>query len=137
MSILFAKNLVLQRERGDLLRDPFWENPFMKQVYSKYFHLKTERISTLNRHIGEQSDPLSCMTGLMCQTVFKHVPLMKAKRSTLKMQYFVKERKVPLRMSHESVMVNEADMDFPNSRTATYRCEARADYQRSRIDLQN
>ena len=32
MLILFAKNPVLQSERGDLLRDPFQENPFMRQV---------------------------------------------------------------------------------------------------------
>ena len=32
MLILFAKNLVLQSERGDLLRDPFRENPFMRRV---------------------------------------------------------------------------------------------------------
>ena len=31
MLILFAKNLVLQSERGDLLRDPFRENPFMRR----------------------------------------------------------------------------------------------------------
>ena len=29
---LFAKNLVLQSERCDLLRDPFHENPFMRRV---------------------------------------------------------------------------------------------------------
>ena len=28
----FAKNLVLQIERSDLLRDPFQENPFMRRV---------------------------------------------------------------------------------------------------------
>ena len=32
MLILFAKNLVLQSERCDLLRDPFRENPFMRRV---------------------------------------------------------------------------------------------------------
>ena len=37
-------------------------------------------------------------------------------------------------VSHESIMVNEADMD---SRTTTFRCEARAESQRSRIDSEN
>ena len=46
--------------------------------------------------MSERGDPLSRMTWLMCQTVLKHVLLMKAKRSTLEMKYFVKERKAPL-----------------------------------------
>ena len=32
MLILFAKNLVLQSERSDLLQDPFRENPFMRRL---------------------------------------------------------------------------------------------------------
>ena len=49
----------------------------------------------------------------MCQIVLKHVLSMKAKSSTLEMKHFVRERKDPLLiMSHESIMVNEADMDF-------------------------
>ena len=36
--------------------------------------------------------------------------------------------------SHESMMVNEAGHGLPNSRATTFRCEARAEYQRSRID---
>ena len=32
MLSLSAKNLVLWSERGDLLRDPFRENPFMRRV---------------------------------------------------------------------------------------------------------
>ena len=31
----------------------------------------------------------------------------------------------------------EADMDFKNSRTTTFRCETRAKYQRSKIDSEN
>ena len=62
MLILFAKNLVLQSERGDLLQDPFRENPLMRQVLSKHVHLKPERISMLNRHMSERGDLLSRMT---------------------------------------------------------------------------
>ena len=40
-------------------------------------------------------------------------------------------------VSHESMMVNEADMGLPNSRTTTFRCEARAKYQRSTNDSEN
>ena len=50
----------------------------------------------LNRLMKERRDPLSRMTWLMCQTVLKHVLFMKAKRSTLKMEYFVKEWTNPL-----------------------------------------
>ena len=40
--------------------------------------------------------------------------------------------------SHESMMVNEADMHgLPNSRTTTFRCETRAKYQRSTNDSEN
>ena len=46
--------------------------------------------------MSERCDPLSRMTWLMCQRVLKHVLLMKAKRSTVEMKYFVKERKDPL-----------------------------------------
>ena len=40
-------------------------------------------------------------------------------------------------VSHESMMVNEADMDFRIPGTTTFRCEVRAEYQRSRIDSEN
>ena len=46
--------------------------------------------------MSERGDLLSRMTWLMCQIVLKHVLLMKAKRSTLKMKHFVRERKDPL-----------------------------------------
>ena len=39
--------------------------------------------------------------------------------------------------NHEPMMVNEADMDFKNSKTTTFRCEIRAKYQRSTIDSEN
>ena len=50
MLILFAKNLVLQSERGDLLRDPFRENPFMRRVQSKHVHLKTKDFHVEQAH---------------------------------------------------------------------------------------
>ena len=40
-------------------------------------------------------------------------------------------------VSQESMMVNEADMDFRIPGTTTIRCEACAEYQRSRIDSEN
>ena len=40
-------------------------------------------------------------------------------------------------VSHESMMVTEADMDFRIPGLPHSRCEARAEYQRSRIDSQN
>ena len=51
----------------------------------------------------------------MCQTVLKHVLFMKAKRSTWRKT--LRERTVrPVidhdDLSHEKIMVNEADMDF-------------------------
>ena len=43
--------------------------------------------------VSYRSDLLSRMRWFLCQTVLKHVLLMKAIRSTLKMKYFVRERK--------------------------------------------
>ena len=40
-------------------------------------------------------------------------------------------------LSHEQTMLNEVNMDFPNSRITTFCCEACAKYQRSRIDSEN
>ena len=40
-------------------------------------------------------------------------------------------------VSHESMMVNEADMDFRIPGLTTFRCEIRAKYQRSTIDSKN
>ena len=70
MLILFAKNSVLQMERGDLLK----------------------RISMLSRLMTEQGDLL--LIQLQHKTILKYV--MKAIRSTLMMKYFVKEWKNPL-----------------------------------------
>ena len=46
--------------------------------------------------LSEWDDLLPRMTWLMCQTVLKHVLRMQAKRSMLKMKYFVSEGKDPL-----------------------------------------
>ena len=40
-------------------------------------------------------------------------------------------------VSHESMMLNEAGHGLSNSRTTTFRCEVRVEYQRSRIDSEN
>ena len=63
---------------------------------TQHVHLKTKKISMLNRHVSERGDLLTLMTWPMWKTVLKHVLLMKAKRSTLEMKYFAKERKDPL-----------------------------------------
>ena len=85
MLILFAKNSVLQTERGDLLR----------QRQSKHVHLKTARVSMLNRLMKERSDLLPLLIQLKRKTALEYVLLMKPIRSTLMMKYFVKERKDP------------------------------------------
>ena len=95
--------------------DPLREDPLMSRVQSKHVHLKTERIPTLKRHMRERGDSLVEQTQEMCQIVLKHVLFMKAKRSTLEMKHFVRERKRSVAdhdVSHEKIMVNEADMDF-------------------------
>ena len=76
----------------------------------------------------------------MYQTVLKHVLLMKAERSTLEMKTLRERTEKSVTdhdMSHESIMVNESDMDFRIPRDATFRCEECAEYQRSRIDSEN
>ena len=77
MLILFAKNLVLQSERGDLL----------KQRKFKHVHLKTARVSMLSRLMMEQGDLLK--TQLQYKTILKK--FMRPERSTLTMRHFVKE----------------------------------------------
>ena len=39
--------------------------------------------------------------------------------------------------SHEQTMLNEVNMDFPNSRVTTFGCEACTEHKRSRIDSEN
>ena len=64
----------------------------------------------------ERGDSFLKQTQNMCQIVLKHVLCMTAKRSTLEIKHFVKERRDPLLnhddSSHEQIMVNEANMDF-------------------------
>ena len=127
MFILFANNLIFQSEQDDLLQDLFWENPFIRRVWSKHVSFEEKRISTLNKHMNEQGDLLSRMTWIMCQIVLKHVMLMKARRSTCENETIWKRTK-------KSV----ADHDVSHeSRITTFRCEARAENQRSRIDSEN
>ena len=70
MLIVFAKNPVLQSERGDLLR----------QMLSKHVHLKTERVSMLNRLMKDRGDLLLLLIRLMRKTALEYVLLMKAIR---------------------------------------------------------
>ena len=63
----------------------------------------------------KRGDSLLEQTQKMCQIVVKHVLLMKAKRSTLEMKTLRErtERSVTDHvMSHESIMVNEVNLDF-------------------------
>ena len=83
--------------------------------------------------MSERGDLLTRMKWPMCQTVVQHVLLMKAVRSTLKMKYFVRERKDPL-LIMTWVMSERGGHRLQISRTTTFRCEVRAEYQRSRID---
>ena len=82
MLILLTKNSVLQIAQGDLL----------KQRKFKHVHLKRARVSMLSRLMTEQGDLL--LIQLQYKTTLKYV--MKPIRSTLMMQYFVKEWRNPL-----------------------------------------
>ena len=89
--------------------------------------------------MSERGDSLVKQTLKMCQIVPKHVLSMKAKSSTLEMKYFVRERKDDCWSWRES-WVHDGERGghgLQNSRTTTFRCEARAEYQRSRIDSEN
>ena len=69
----------------------------------------------LSRLMTERSDLLLLFIRLKYKTALEYVLLMKAKRSTLEMKYFVRERKDPLLIMTRvmsPMMVNEADMDF-------------------------
>ena len=64
----------------------------------------------------ERGDSLLKQPQKMCQIVLKHVLFMKAKGSTLETKHFVRVRGDPFidhdNLSHEKIMVTEADMDF-------------------------
>ena len=85
MSILFAKNSVLQKERDDLLRHVIQtrSSEDRKSLNVEQTHERTGR-------------PVVLLIWLMGKTAHEYVLLMKAIRSTLKKKYFVKERKNPL-----------------------------------------
>ena len=74
----------------------------------------------------------------MCQTVLKHVQVMKAKHSTLETKHFVKGGRDPLSIMTIRVMRKQCwtrwTYGLPNSRVTTFCCEACAEYHRSRID---
>ena len=61
MLILFAKNLVLQSEWDDMLRDPFREKP-VHETSVIQTRSSEDRISTLNRNMSEQGDLISRTT---------------------------------------------------------------------------
>ena len=87
----------------------------------------------------ERSDLFLLWIRLMRKTAVEHVLLMKAIRSTLKMNNFVKEWKIHCWSWRES-WVNDVERGrhgLLNSRTTTFRCETRAKYQRSTIDSEN
>ena len=63
---------------------------------SKHVHLKTARVSMLNRLMEERCDLLLLLIRLKRKTALEYVLLMTALRSTLTMKYFVKEWKNPL-----------------------------------------
>ena len=86
MFLFLAKNSVLQTERSGLLRPR----------KSKHVHLKTAEVSMLSRLTTERGDLLLLFIRLKHRTALEYVLLMKAKRSTLEMKYFVRERKDPL-----------------------------------------
>ena len=63
----------------------------------------------------ERIDLLLLLIRLKCKTALENVLFMKAIRSTLMMKYFVKRMEKSIADHdeyHESMMVNEADMDF-------------------------
>ena len=69
----------------------------------------------LNRLMKERVDLLLLLIRLTRKTALEYLLLVKAIRSTLKMEYFVKEWGKSIAdhdENHESMMVNEADMDF-------------------------
>ena len=73
----------------------------------------------------------------MCHIVFNHVLLMKAEHSTLEIKHFVRDRETRYWSWQLESWVNDGERGghgLPNSRTTTFRCEARVKYQRSRID---
>ena len=112
MLILFAKNLVLQIDR----RDPLRENPFMRRMYSK--HSSEDRKDFNVEQAHER-------TG---RPVITHDVINVSDGSQAC-------------SAHESETFNVGDetlrerMERSEKRTTTFRCEACAEYQRSRIDL--
>ena len=76
----------------------------------------------------------------MCQTVLEHVFAHESETFNVEDEILRKRTEWSVAdhdVSHESTMVNEADMDFRIPGLPTFRCEVRAENQRSRIYSEN
>ena len=129
MLILFAKNRVLQSERSDLLRDPFQEKPVHETNFNvEQAHERTGRFVITHDVInGSESSQTRSAHESETFNVEDHILRERTGRPVIDHDI----------LSHESIMVNEANMDFPNSRTTTFCCEACAEHMPWRIDSEN
>ena len=139
MLILFAKNSVLQRERSDLLQDPFREKPVHETSV-----IQTRSSEDRKDFNVEQTHERTGRLGIMHDVI--NVSDSSQTRSDHEGETFNVEDEILRKrtersvadhdVSRESMIVNEADMDFripglPHS-VVKY-----AKYQRSRIDSEN
>ena len=129
MLILFAKNLVLQSERGDPSREKTVHETSVIQTRSsedrKDFnvaqaHERTGRL-VITHDVISVSDSSQTRSAHESETF-------NVEDETLRERT---ERSVT---DHDE---NHGGHGLPNSRTTTFRCEACAEYQRSRIDSDN
>ena len=115
MFILFAKNLVLQSERGDLLQDPFRENPVhvtsviqtrssedRKDFNVEQTHERTVR-PVITHDVISVSDSSQTRSAHESETFNVEDEILRKRTERSVADHDV---------SHESMMVNEADMDF-------------------------
>ena len=130
MLIILTKNSVLQTERGDLLKTEVIQtrsSEDSKSLNVEQTHDRTVRpVATL--HTAEAQDSSRVRSAHESDTLNVDDEVF---RKRMEKSIAVHDE------NHEPMMVNEADMDFPNSRTTTFRCEIRAKYQRSTIDSEN
>ena len=114
MLILFAKNLVLQSERGDLLRDPFPENPHETSVIQtrssedrKDFNVEQAHERTgrplITHDVVNVSDSSQTRSAHESETFNVGDEILRKRTERSFADHDV---------SHESITVNEADMDF-------------------------
>ena len=73
-------------------RENWFQNTLNDQKLGNYLEVSNRTNQLEIQFVSERGDPLSRTTWLMCQIILKHVLLMKAKRSTLEMKHFVRER---------------------------------------------